>query len=213
MDPEKCTRVLQSYRDSHVSECNWEADLDYVAQRIFRGLKDVGFAFLQHSAKPPQICSREAFFHVIEIFKDWVENNKGWSEIQEISTGRREKIVQRLIHLGAKEYITVNNLDISFESDLGRGPVDIKISVGADKSICEVKLSSNPQYLHGYQTQVQEYGKAECTENLFYVFVDTGNPGRLRAIMAEHEKNKQAGIKCPELIIIDAKVRASASNS
>lgn len=213
MDPEKCTRVLQSYRDSHVGECDWEADLDYVAQRIFRGLNDVGFAFLQHSAKPPQICSREAIFHVIEIFKDWVENNKGWSEIQEISTGKREKIVQRLIHLGAKEYITVNNLDISFESDLGRGPVDIKISVGADKSICEVKLSSNPQYLHGYQTQVQEYGKAECTENLFYVFVDTGNPGRLRTIMAEHEKNKQAGIKCPELIIIDANIRKSASKS
>lgn len=71
----------------------------------------------------------------IDIFKDWVENNRGWSEIQEISTGKREKIVQRLMHLGAKEYIAVNNLDISFESDLGRGPVDIKIRVGADKSI------------------------------------------------------------------------------
>ena len=118
-----------------------------------------------------------------------------------------------MIHLGAKEYIAVNNLDISFESDLGRGPVDIKISVGADKSICEVKLSSNSQYLHGYQTQVQEYGKAECTENMFYVFADTGNPRRLQTILAEHEKNKRAGIKCPELIIIDATIRKSASIS
>lgn len=213
MNPEKCTRVLQSYRDSHVGECDWEADLDYVAQRIFRGLKDVGFDFLQHGAEPPQICSREAVAHVVEIFKDWVENNRGWSEIQEISTGKREKIIQRLIHLGAKEYIAVNNLDISFEADSGRGPVDIKISIGADKSICEVKLSSNPQYLHGYQTQVQEYSKAECTENMFYVFVDTGNPIRLRTIMLEHEKNKKAGIKCPELIVIDATVRESASKS
>lgn len=118
-----------------------------------------------------------------------------------------------MIHLGAKEYITVNNLDISFESDLGRGPVDIKISRGADKSICEVKLSSNSQYLHGYQTQVKEYGKAECTENLFYVFVDIGNPQRLRTIKEEHEKNKASGIKCPELIIIDATIRKSASIS
>lgn len=157
MDPEKCARVLQSYQDSHVGECDWESDLDYVAQRIFRGLKDIGFAFLQHGAESPQICSREAVRHVVEIFKDWVENNRGWSEIQEISTGKREKIVQRLMHLGAKEYIAVNNLDISFESDSGRGPVDMKISVGTDKSICEIKLSSNPQYLHGYQAQVQEY--------------------------------------------------------
>lgn len=213
MVPEKCARVLQSYRDSHVGECDWEADLNYVAQRIFRGLKNVGFAFLQHGVEPPQICSREAILHIIDIFKDWVENNRGWSEIQDISTGKREKVVQRLIHLGAKEYIAVNNLDISFESDLGRGPVDIKISVGADKSICEVKLSSNPGYLHGYQTQVQEYGKAECTENMFYVFVDIGNPGRLQTIVAEHEKNKKAGIKCPELIIIDANVKKSASRS
>lgn len=213
MDPEKCARVLQSYQDSHVGECNWEADLDYVAQRIFKGLKDIGFAFLQHGAEPSRICSREAVRHVIEIFKDWVENNRGWSEIQEISTGKREKIVQRLIHLGAKEYIAVNNLDISFESDSGRGPVDMKISIGSDRSICEVKLSSNPQYLHGYQAQVQEYGKAECSENLFYVFVDTGNPRRLQAITAEHEKNKQSGIKCPELIIIDANIKKSASIS
>lgn len=89
----------------------------------------------------------------------------------------------------------------------------MKISVGADKSICEVKLSSNPQYLHGYQMQVQEYGNAECTENLFYVFVDTGNPGRLKTIVAEHDKNQKAKIKCPELIIINANVRKSASKS
>ena len=213
MVPAKCAKVLQSYRDSHVEECDWEADLDYVAQRIFRGLKNVGFAFLQHGAEPPQICSREAILHIIGTFKDWVENNKGWSEIQDISTGKREKVVQRLIHLGAKEYIAVNNLDISFGSDSDRGPVDIKISVGADKSICEVKLSSNPGYLHGYQTQVQEYGKAECTENMFYVFVDIGNPGRLQTIVVEHEKNKKSGIKCPELIIIDANVKKSASRS
>ena len=213
MDSEKCARVLQSYRDLHVGECNWEADLDYVAEHIFRGIKDVGFAFLQHSAEPPQICSREAISHIIEVFKDWVENNRGWSTIQDISTGKREKVVQRLIHLGAKEYIAVNNLDISFESDLGRGPVDIKISIGSDKSVCEVKLSSNPQYLHGYQMQVQEYAKAECTENMFYVFVDVGNPKRLSSIKAAHEHDKNAGIKCPELIIINATVRESASKS
>lgn len=214
MNPEKCARVLQSYRDSHVGECDWEADIDYVTQRIFRDFKEMGFAFLQHGEQSTQMySSREAILHILEIFKDWVENNRGWSEIQEISTGKREKIVQRLIHLGAKEYITVNNLDISFESDLGRGPVDIKISRGADKSICEVKLSSNSQYLHGYQTQVKEYGKAECTENLFYVFVDIGNPQRLRTIKEEHEKNKASGIKCPELIIIDATIRKSASIS
>lgn len=34
MNPEKCARVLQSYQNSHAEECDWEADLDYVAQHI-----------------------------------------------------------------------------------------------------------------------------------------------------------------------------------
>ena len=210
-DPKKCERILTSYMESHEEECNWESDMDYVATKIFGKLKKMGVDFLRQEKQLPQVSSKEAVRHVISIFKDWVENNRGWDEIQAISTGKREKIVQRLIHLGAKEYIATNNLDISFESDLGRGPVDMKISVGSDKSICEVKLSSNGQYLHGYETQVEEYGKAECSENLFYVLVDTGNSGRVKKILDIHDSNTRQGKKCPELIIVDAKTRKSAS--
>lgn len=212
-DPTKCERILTSYMESHESECNWESDMDYVAAKIFGKLKDIGFDVLQQEKQFQGVSSQEAVRHVISIFKDWVENNRGWDEIQTISTGKREKIVQRLIHLGAKEYIDINNLDISFESDSGRGPVDMKISVGSDKSLCEVKLSSNGQYLHGYETQVEEYGKAECTEKLFYVLVDTGNSGRVKKLTNIHEDNVKQGKKCPELIIVDAKPRKSASVS
>lgn len=61
------------------------------------------------------------------------------------------------MHLGAKYYVDKNNLDISCESDNGRGPVDIKMSRGKDKTLAEIKLSSNNQYLHGYQNQIQEF--------------------------------------------------------
>lgn len=43
--------------------------------------------------------------------------------------------------------------------------------------------------------------------------MDIGNPRRLRIVMAEHVKNKQAGVKCPKLIVIDANIRGSASKS
>lgn len=77
--------------------------------------------------------------------------------------------------MGSKNYISANDLDISFEPDAGRGPVDFKVSRGGDKTIVEVKLSTNTQYLHGYEEQVEEYGKAECTDKMIYVFVDLGN--------------------------------------
>ena len=56
------------------------------------------------------------------------------------------------MHLGAKHYVESNNLDFSCESDEGRGPVDIKLSRGTDRTIAEIKLSTNEQYLHGYET-------------------------------------------------------------
>lgn len=70
--------------------------------------------------------------------------------------------------MGSKNYISANDLDISFEPDAGRGPVDFKVSRGGDKTIVEIKLSTNTQYLHGYEEQVEEYGKAECTDKMIY---------------------------------------------
>ena len=209
--PDKCGRVLEIYETLHESECDWETDLDYVANRLFKSLKNMGFGFLEHSQDIHQVTSDEAIEHIMYIFKDWVENNRGWEEILSISTRKREKIVQRLVHLGAKEYIKTNNLDISFESDAGRGPLDVKVSRGVDKSLCEIKLSTNSQYLHGYQNQVEEYAKAECIDKLFYAFVDVGNPGRLKTIKDLHQSNLDNGIKCPKLIIIDSTEKKSAS--
>lgn len=80
-----------------------------------------------------------------------------------------------------------------------------------DKSLCEIKLSSNPQYMHGYQKQVNRYAEAECTDKLFYTFIDTGNPGRLKNIMELHQNNLNNEVKCPQLIIIDSTKKESAS--
>ena len=85
------------------------------------------------------------------------------------------------------------------------------MSRGKDKTLAEIKLSSNDQYLHGYQNQIQEYAKAEKTRNLIYVFVDVGNPGRLKTLRMLHRKNLAQGIDCPELVIIDARKKRAAS--
>ena len=116
-----------------------------------------------------------ATLDVLDIFRDWVEYSKGWDTIQGAESSKREKIVQRLIHLGSKNYISANDLDISFEPDAGRGSVDFKVSRGGDKTIVEIKLSTNTQYLHGYEEQVEEYGKAECTDKIIYVFIGPPN--------------------------------------
>lgn len=93
-----------------------------------------------------------------------------------LKSEKREKFIQRLIHLVARNYLECYDMDISFEADEGRGPVDFKISYGGDKTIVEMKLSTNSQYLHGYNVQILEYGKAENTDKMIYVYIDLGNP-------------------------------------
>ena len=186
-DPEKCSRVIEAYRKSEVAKYDLNNDVEYFAATLIKTMKREGINFAVEGAKEKD--SFEAAFDVLDIFRDWVEYNKGWDTIQGAESSKREKIVQRLIHLGSKNYISANNLDISFEPDAGRGPVDFKVSRGGDKTIVEIKLSTNAQYLHGYEEQVEEYGKAECTDKMIYVFVDLGNPGRLKKITETYQLN------------------------
>lgn len=208
-DPDKCARVVEGYRKSKVSEFKLSKDIDYFVAALFRKMKKAGVTFTIE--EPKTKTSLQAANDVLCIFKDWIEKNRGWSIIQEANSANREKVVQRLIHLGAKEYIKTNNMDLSFEPNAGRGPVDFKVSRGVDITVVEVKLSSNPNYLHGYEVQVEEYAEAEGTNKRIYVLVDVGNPGRLKTIKEKHQAQLDLGHNPPELVIIDSTKKAAAS--
>lgn len=207
MVPEICERVIEGYRELELGSYNPRENPDYAAEVLMKDFKQQGR--FESAARHPS--SLEGMMEILGIFKDWVENNRGWAEIQKTPQRQREKAVQRLVHLGAKHYVGVNNLDLSFEPNAGRGPVDVKLSRGNDKTVAEIKLSSNTQCRHGYKVQVKEYGKAERTRSLVYVLVDVGNPRRVANIVETHRANRRLGIPCPELFIVDAKVRSAAS--
>lgn len=207
MKPDVCERVIEGYRSKDLSAIDVRDDPDYLAETILKKIRKA----LPFDIAGENPSSFDATMDVINIFKDWVENNRGWAEIQDASTKKREKAVQRFMHLGAKYYLKANNLDSSFECDAGNGAVDLKISRGTDKTVAEIKLSTNSQYLHGYSVQVERYGNAENTQKLIYVFIDVGNPGRKKTLLALHRKNQCAGVRCPELVIIDSRKKLAAS--
>lgn len=208
-DPERCSRVIEGYKKSEIEKYDLNQDIDYFVEKIIKSMRKAGIHFNVENAKRKN--SFEAAIDVLNIFKEWIEYNKGWDNVQSADSKKREKVVQRLVHLGAKNYISANDLDISFEPDAGRGPVDFKVSRGGDKTIVEIKLSTNDQYLHGYEEQVEEYGKAECTDKMIYVFIDLGNPGRLKRLVDVHKLNVKGHKKVPELFLIDATSKAAAS--
>lgn len=208
---ERCESVLAAYRRETLEPYNPEEQFDYFLERLWQRIEKVGLQWKSHHRDHKEIDSKTAAQEILTQFKVWVEYNRGWEVILDASSQKREKILQRVIHLSGLAYIKANNLSMSCEPDEGRGPVDFKISRGQDITVIEVKLSSNGQYLHGYEVQIEEYAKAEQTEKMIYVFVDIGNPGRLKNIMNLHERKMDEDEKVPDLIVIDSTSKESAS--
>lgn len=197
-------RLIEAYREKREELFIPISNSDYFVRSLFQHIKrDINFASNEHGT----VDSLTGALEVIDIFKDWTENNRGWAEINK----GKEKSVQRLIHLCAQYYIKVNDFDFSCEPNDGPGPVDFKISRGNDKTVIEIKLSSNQDYLNGYQNQVKRYADAENTDNMVYVFIDVGNPGRRRTLEVTHENDLISGNRIPEVVIIDANEQLSAS--
>jgi hypothetical protein len=83
---------------------------------------------------------------------------------------------------------------------------NFKISRGNDKTVIEVKLTSNPRCRHGFEKQLPRYAKAEHTDNMIFCLVDLGdNPTVVEEIKGLQDENK------PMLVVIDARPQKSAS--
>lgn len=115
---------------------------------------------------------------LIAEFRNFVENNRGWSLLwNENETPKREEASQ-LLFLGiVKHYCKSNNVDISKEANIGRGPVDFKVSSGYEyRALIEVKLAKNTRFWRGLKKQLPKYLQAEdVQEGRFLIIVYTEN--------------------------------------
>jgi hypothetical protein len=93
-----------------------------------------------------------------------------------------------------------------------RGPVDFKISRGLDKTVIEIKLTTNSQVLHGFEVQIEEYAKSEGTQNKIFMLVDNGGSSIcIDKVYESYEMRKLNKENPATIIVIDAKPKASAS--
>lgn len=206
MNPGACERIIEVYNEKKLGPCHFETNSDYYAEFLFRKYKEE-IKLVSNQTSPSSFdCSIE----LLNSFKDWVENNRGWSVLNDCPPRSREKTIQRLIHLSAKKYVDDNGFDISFEANSGNGQLDVKLSDGNDKTVIEVKLSTSNQYLHGYQTQIREYAKAEKTDKMIYIYFDFGHPKKLEKLKSIYESEKDSANR-PLLIIVDSMKKESAS--
>lgn len=208
---------LERYVDvmpSDVAEeyAEFKTSAHYPAVLAFQKLKETGtLDFIEHSASNEK-SSWDVTLLVLENFRYWVENAKGWEWISTVQTNKTEKAVQKLIQLCGQYICEQHNVDMSFEPNEGPGPVDIKISRGNDKTIVEVKLSSNGQYMHGFTTQIEQYAKAEkCSQRIYVYIKNEEHADRVEAIQNKYDEEMSKGSNPPLLYVVDALPKKSAS--
>ncbi|MDX9961406.1 MAG: hypothetical protein RBS32_08050 [Aliarcobacter sp.] len=165
---------------------------------------------LKISTKPIDIVNI-----ICNKYQDLIENNGMWKFFHNNDgTHKNESFSQMLFFAIAHSYCEANNLDISPETDTGNGPIDFKISQGFnDKINIEMKLSTNTKLLHGYKSQLAIYNKAEKTNQSKFIIVQLYDKDstKIEKVYEHKKQNETIDNKLPDIVVIDATKRESAS--
>ena len=112
-------------------------------------------------SKPSDLVA--AVKDMIDQFSRFVRDNKGWKLLWNDNGKAKSEEASQLLFLGTViHYCRANDLDVSPETNIGRGPVDFKVSRGYSlRAHIEVKLAKNSKFWNGLQKQLPTYMKAE----------------------------------------------------
>jgi hypothetical protein len=155
---------------------------------------------------------RKIVNEIIDHFTQLVEKNEINYLLWYGNEPRKEKAAQRLFFAVADVYCKANNIDISPETDSGGGPVDFKFSSGyKGRVLVEIKLSTG-QVEHGYNTQLGVYDDAAKSFESIFLIIDVGRIGnKLKKIVASKNKRATQNQRTPDIVVVDAKRKPSAS--
>jgi len=169
-----------------------------------------------HLIVPPakdKAALRSVVDAIVSHFIDLVENKDLWKALWHKGKRLPEHHAQLLFFAIADAHCRANNIDVTPEAGAGGGPVDFKFSSGYQgRVLVEVKMSDNPQLLHGYSVQLETYKKGQGTADAIFLVVDVGSGARqLKAVLdlateAENKREPHSAVA-----IADASRKLSAS--
>jgi hypothetical protein len=148
----------------------------------------------------------------VAFFKRHVEAGNLWEELWLGDKPKKERASQLIYYAISDAFCKANDVDISPEAIMGGGPIDFKFSIGyAARVLVEMKRSDGT-VVHGYEKQLEFYKAAAQTEFALFVIIDYGDLGtKLAKIKRIQKARLDAGVRASEIIVIDARKKASAS--
>ena len=110
---------------------------------------------------------------ILREFGNYVTNNSGWKLLWNDDGSPKSEEAAQLLFLGiVKHYCKANDIDISREPNIGRGPVDFKTSSGyMCRALLELKLAKNTKFWSGLSKQLPKYLEAEDVKVGYFVVI------------------------------------------
>lgn len=169
-----------------------------------------------HAPSSQQELSR-LLSEVLGHFKNFIENGGGWKLLWNSDRTEKHEDAAQLLFMGmAREYLRLFGVEVDREVELGRGPVDFKVSAGRNiRLLIEVKKAHTGTFWNGLHDQLPSYLASDATDQGWLVAIryrDTkSTTERLRRLPAEVKGAAERTGKQLHYIAIDGRRPASAS--
>lgn len=95
MDSKTYQYVVDEYKKEELDLYNPENRIEYLLEKIWQRIAKLDMLW-KTKLQIEAIDSKVTALEIMEYFKQWVENNKGWEVIQDASSRNREKNLQRI---------------------------------------------------------------------------------------------------------------------
>ncbi|SDU77008.1 hypothetical protein [Jiangella alkaliphila] len=154
---------------------------------------------------------------MINKFRHFIEDQRGWSLLHNDDGTEKPEEAAQLAFLGmAQHYLRLFNVELDREVELGRGPVDFKVSSGSKiRLLIEVKKAHNGKFWNGLSIQLPSYLQSDDATEGWYValrYRDNKNSiKRMKELPAMVRQCAQATGKNIRYAAIDARPKKSAS--
>lgn len=190
---------------------------DYYYPKYDKEIEDNLKSLKLGKEKEPKPEDENEFIDTITLllnnFKVAIENY-GYRLISDNGKPGSEKKVQTAFLFYFKEYCKTLNIDVTKESDTGRGPVDFRFSNGVDFiSHIEIKKDSHPKIKDSLKKQLKTYMDSEKVRIGFLIIVDFGEKDLVEELktLKRDKINLEKEGKYIEIIVVDARKKKSAS--
>lgn len=154
---------------------------------------------------------------MLDRFKHFIEQQRGWSLLWADDREKPEEAAQLLFLGMAQNYLRHFEVEMDREVELGRGPVDFKLSRGSSaRLVIEIKKAHNGKFWNGLDHQLPSYMRSDQCNVGWFVAIryrsTRGSVQRMRELPGQVRAASKREGKQIDYTVIDARRPASASN-